>query len=287
MTELLEKQSQNPPGEDSVGQFLSEIRQIPRLTVEEERSLARRCADGDEDAIRQMVNSNLRLVVSVAREYAGRGVPLLDLIQEGSIGLLAAARNFDCGRELRFSTYATKGIRRGIVRYLIAHSGSIRIPEHTAENMHRVRTAQGILRQETGREPTVSQIAEKTALPVEKVEELMLLDPEVCSLDIIVGDEDGSTLGSLIQDEQTAQPHEKLVRRELETVLDTLLGMLESRQRQILMLHFGLEDGVCHSLEEIGTMFGVSKERVRQIERQAMARLQHLGASVGLEDFLE
>ena len=287
MTELLDRQHGLQSGEDSVGQFLSEIRQIPRLTVEEERALARRCAEGDEDAIRQMVNSNLRLVVSVAKEYAGRSVPLLDLIQEGSIGLLAAARNFDCSRELRFSTYATKGIRRGIVRYLIAHSGSIRIPEHTAEAMHKVRAAQGVLRLEVGQEPTVAQIAEKTGIPVEKVEELMLLDPEVCSLDIAVGDEDGSTLGSLIQDEQTAQPHEKLVRRELEGVLNTLLGMLEDRQRQILMLHFGLEDGVCRSLEAIGKQLGISKERTRQIERSAMEKLQKMGASMGLEDFLE
>ena len=287
MTELLEKQIPLPSGEEDMRQFLSEIRRFPRLTAEEERQLARRCAEGDEDAIRQMVNTNLRLVVSVAKEYAVRGVSLLDLIQEGSIGLLTAARKFDHRLDCRFSTYATKWIRQGISRYLVNHSGLIRVPEHTAERMRKIQNARALLRQETGEEPTAADIAEKTGFAPEKVEALLLLDPEVCSLDSPVGSEDGGTLGTLIQDERTAEPQEELVRRELEHTMERLMGMLDQRQRQILRLHFGMEDGICHSLEEISRQLGISKERVRQIERQAMEKLQKMGASMGLEDFLE
>jgi len=283
MTTLLEKQIP----EEELGQFLREIRRFPRLTEEEERQLARRCAEGDEEAIRQMVNTNLRLVVSVAREYTNRGVPLMDLIQEGSIGLLTAARKFDHRLDYRFSTYATKWIRQGISRYLANHAGLIRVPEHTAERMHRIQIMAATLRQETGAEPSVSDIAQRLNLSPDKVEQLLLLNPEICSLDLPVGSDEGGTLGALIQDEQTAQPQEELVRRELEHTMETLLGALDARQRQILRLHFGMEDGICHSLEEIGRTLGISKERARQIERQAMEKLQKMGASMGLEDFLE
>lgn len=287
MTELLEKQAAAPSGEEDLQQFLADIRSFPRLTQQEERGLARRCAEGDEEAIRQMVNTNLRLVVSVAREYSGRGAALMDLIQEGSIGLLTAARKFDHTLDYRFSTYATKWIRQGISRYLMNHTGLIRVPEHTAERIRKVQIAATVLRQETGEEPTAAAIGEKTGIPEEKVEELLLLEPEVCSLDIPAGDGDSGTLGTLIEDERTLQPQETLVRRELEHTMDILLGTLEPRQRQILQLHFGMEDGTCHSLEDIGKLLGISRERVRQIERQAMDKLQKMGASMGLEDFLE
>ena len=194
MTELLEKQPLAVGGEDDMRQYLSDIRQFPRLTPEEEKILARRCAEGDEDAIRQMVNSNLRLVVSVAREYAGRGVALLDLIQEGSIGLLVAARKFDHTLDFRFSTYATKWIRQGVTRCLINHAGPIRVPRHTAERMRKVTLAQSALRQETGLEPTAGEIALRTGIPEGKVEELLRLTPEVCSLDIPTGDGEEGTL---------------------------------------------------------------------------------------------
>lgn len=287
MTELLEKHtSPISTGEEDVRQFLSEIREFPRLTIQEERELAQRCAAGDEDAIRHMVNSNLRLVVSIAREYSGRGVALLDLIQEGSIGLLVAARKYDYTLDYRFSTYATKWIRQGVTRCLMNHAGLIRIPLHTAERMRKIDVTRAVLRQENGEEPTVKEIAEKSGISPEKVQELILLMPEVCSLDVSIGDDEG-TLAALMEDVQAPQPQEELVRRELEHTLRVLLSALNERQQQILRLHFGMEDGNCHSLEEIAKQMGISKERVRQIERQAMDKLQKLGASMGLEDFLE
>ncbi|MGM9628736.1 MAG: RNA polymerase sigma factor RpoD/SigA [Faecousia sp.] len=289
MTELLEKEADAPvsAGEDDVRQFLREIREYPRLTVEEERELARRCAEGDEDAIRQMVNSNLRLVVSIAREYAGRGVALMDLIQEGSIGLLAAARKFDYTRDLRFSTYATKWIRQGVTRCLLNHGSSIRVPLHTAERMRKVQSVRAALLQETGEEPTTAQIAQHSGIPESKVQELIRLTPDICSLDVPAGDgDDSSALGTLLEDVQTPQPYEELVRQELERTMGELLSTLTDRQQQILRLHFGMEDGHCYALEDIGKMLGISKERVRQVERQAMDKLQKNGASLGLEEFL-
>ena len=286
---LLHKQIPTPlsSGDEDMRQFLSEIRQYPRLTPEEELELARLCAQGDESAIRRMVNSNLRLVVSVAREYSGRGVPLLDLIQEGSIGLLAAARKFDHTLQFRFSTYATKWIRQGVTRCLINHSGVIRVPAHTAEQMRKVEYAKSHLLQRSGEDPTPAQIAEMSGLPEDKVLRLQNLMPEVCSLNTSVGDDSEDDLQQLLQDVHAPQPQEELVRRELEQLLNRLLDMLEPRQSRILRLHFGMEDGTCHSLEEIARMLGISKERARQIEKQAMEKLQKMGANLGLEDFLE
>ena len=284
---LMEKESPVvSAGEDDMRQYLSEIRRYPRLTAEEERALAQRCAEGDQEAIRQMVNSNLRLVVSVAREYAGRGVPLLDLIQEGSIGLLAAARKFDYTLDFRFSTYATKWIRQGVTRCILNHGQLIRVPLHTAERMRKIDATRNRLRQESGDEPTEEQIAAACELPVAKVRQLMQLTPEMCSLDAPTGDGEDGTLAILLEDLQAPQPQEELIREELNQTMEHLLGMLNDRQRQVLRLHFGMDDGVCHPLEEIGGMLGISKERVRQIEKQAMDKLQKLGASLGLEEFL-
>ena len=271
-------------GDEDLRQFLSEIRRYPLLTAEEELSLARRCSSGDEEAIRQMVNSNLRLVVSVARKYAGRGVPLLDLIQEGSIGLLAAARKFDYTQDVRFSTYATKGIHSGIVQCLIDHGQTIRVPSHTAEQIRKVEQARKELEQENP-SPSLAQIGEKCGMTEEKVKKYLLLQPETCSLDAPAGEEAG-TLGILLEDLEAPQPQEALVRRELEETMEQLLSHLNDRQRTILRLHFGMYGSSCHSLDQIAKILGISKERVRQVEKQAMEKLQKLGANLGLEDFL-
>ena len=286
MTETIERITESTL-DDGLHQYLNEIRGIPLLTPEQERDLAKRCAAGDEAAIRQMVNANLRLVVYIAREYAGRGVALMDLIQEGSIGLLVAARKFDYTKEYRFSTYATKWIRQGVTRCLMNNSGIIRVPLHTAERIRKVEAARNLLKQQYGADPTSEEIAQQVGMSVSKVEELLSLSPDVCSLDVLTGDNDKNTLGSMLEDLDALQPQEALVRQELETMMKKMLSALSDRQRQILCLHFGLEDGVEHSLEEIGKLLGISKERTRQIERQAMDKLQAIGTSMGLEDFLE
>ena len=274
-----------PAGEETVHQYIQEIRRFPRLTPEEERRLASRCAQGDEDAVRQMVSANLRLVVSVAKEYAGRGVPLLDLIQEGSIGLLAAAKKFDYTLEYRFSTYATKWIRQGISRCLMNH-GLIRVPAHTAERIRKVLAARAALLQENGEEPTLEEIGQRCDMTQERVSQLLQLHPEICSLDAPAGEEDEGVFGLLLENREAAQPFEELVRQELTNTMEQMLAALNERQQEVLRLHFGMTDGTCYSLEQIASHLGISKERVRQIEKQAIGKLQKMGSTMGLEDFL-
>ena len=286
MSDRSEKKNTYPGHDDDISQYLSDIRAIPRLTAEEEKQLAKRCAAEDEDAIRQMVKANLRLVVHIAKEYVGRGVSLLDLIQEGSIGLLAAARKYDYSLDYRFSTYATKWIRQGVTRCLLNNSGIIRVPLHTAEKIRKIEAARTSLYQEFNEEPSISQIAQRVGMPEAKVEELLRLNPEISSLDIPSGEGDRNSVMDLVEDMDSLGPQEALVRQELDEMIQKMLSSLNPRQQEILKLHFGLEDGHGYSLEEIGKKLGISKERARQIERQALEKLQELGTSLGLEDFL-
>lgn len=287
MSVMLENPTAPISADDDVGQYLQMIRSFPRLTPEQERELAKRCNQGDETAIRTMVCANLRLVVSVAKEYVGRGIPLLDLIQEGSIGLLTAARKFDYTLDFRFSTYATKWIRQGISRCLLNHAGLIRIPAHTAEKIRIVLQSQKVLHQQLERDPSEAEIAAHCGIGEKKVKEYLSLIPEICSLDVPTGEDEDGTLQMLLEDLQAPQPHEELVRRELKATLDSLLATLNERQQQVLRLHYGMADGNCYSLDQIGKKLGISKERARQIEHQAMDKLQKLGTDLGLEDFLQ
>lgn len=272
---------------EDMGIYMHEIRQVPRLTEEEEKALALRCAAGDEEAIRTMVSANLRLVVSVAKEYTGRGVSLMDLIQEGSIGLLAAARRFDPKRDLRFSTYATKWIRQGVSRCVLNHAELIRVPLHTGEKIRKLLKVRTALTQQTGDVPTAAQLAEACQLPRKKVEEYLQLLPQIVSLDAPVGSEEAAALQLLLEDVQAPQPQEELVRRELKELMEQLLCRLTERQQQVLRLRFGLDDGVERSLEQTGRELGISKERARQLEHAAMDKLRQMGEPLGLEDFLE
>ena len=273
--------------EEGLSAYLQEIRQYPLLTAEEERTLAKASAEGSMEARRALVNANLRLVVSVAREYSGRGVPMMDLIQEGNIGLIVAARKFDYQLDYRFSTYATKWIRQGITRCLMNHAGLIRVPIHTAEQMRKLLGAKAALVQKNGQEPDAGLLSKATGVPVVKVEKLIELMPETCSLDAPTGQDGDGTVGQLLPDDADKEPQEVLVQAQLLELMDGLLQQLDERQQMILRLHFGMEDGVCKSLEDISEILGISKERVSQVERQAFQKIKTLGASMGLEDFLE
>lgn len=286
MTQLLvPKEDPALSGEESVRQFLSELRYIPSLSLEEERELAKRCAQADADAMRTLVNGNLRLVVSIAKEYARMGVPFLDLIQDGSMGLLEAASRFDYTLSVRFSTYATKWVRFAM-RRSVMDKGLIRIPAYTADRIRKLMAVRNQLVQQTGEEPTIAQLSQVAQMPQDKVEELMKLNPEIMSLDESADPEDGNPIVGALEDLRTPQPYEELIREELYTTIHNLLGKLSARQRMVLSLRFGMEDGVCHSLEEIGEQLHITKEGARQLESRAIARLKEMGADIGLEDFL-
>ena len=286
MTQTLPEEKNTPSAQDEFADYLRQIRSYPMLTAEQEKSIAIACARGDEDAIRTMVNSNLRLVVSIAREYANRGVALMDLIQEGSIGLLTAARKFDHTQSCRFSTYASPWIRQGIDRYIMNNSGVIRMSRQKTEQVRKLMAAKAAIEQE-GREPEPESLSQRTGIPADKVDALLQLVPKVSSLDAPAGDPEHDALQALLADLQAPQPYQELVRRELNHTMNTLLGMLEQRQQQVLRLYFGMDDDVCHSLAEIGSMLNISKERARQIRQQALGRLRALGADLGLEAFLD
>ena len=273
--------------EDPVRMYLKEIGRIPLLSSEEEIELAKRMEEGDEEAKKKLSEANLRLTVSIAKRYSGRGMQFLDLIQEGNLGLIKAVEKFDYRKGYKFSTYATWWIRQSITRAIADQVRTIRIPVHMVETMNRVNRTSRRLLQEYGREPTPEEIAEAMNLPVERVLEISKISQEPVSLETPIGEEEDSHLGDFIQDEHIPVPADEaahtLLREQLEKVMDTL----SEREQKVLALRFGLEDGKPHTLEEVGREFQVTRERIRQIEAKALRKLRHPTRSRKLRDFLE
>ena len=272
--------------DDPVRMYLKEIGKIPLLTPEQELEIAQRMHEGDESARQAMTEANLRLVVSIAKRYVGRGMQLLELIQEGNLGLLKAVEKFDYTKGYKFSTYATWWIRQSITRAIADQARTIRIPVHMVETINRViRTAHAMV-QSLGREPTAEEIAAEMHMELPKVEEILKIAQEPVSLETPIGEEEDSHLGDFIQDEEASQPAEAasytLLREQLEEVLTTLTP----REEQVLRMRFGLTDGKAHTLEEVGKQFDVTRERIRQIESKALRKLRHPSRSKKLRDFL-
>ncbi|MFO7274995.1 MAG: RNA polymerase sigma factor RpoD [Symbiobacteriaceae bacterium] len=273
--------------DDPVRMYLKEIGRIPLLTPEQEVELAKRIEQGDEEAKRKLIQANLRLVVSIAKRYVGRGMLFLDLIQEGNLGLIKAAEKFDYRKGYKFSTYATWWIRQAITRAIADQARTIRIPVHMVETINKLIRVQRQLVQELGREPTPEEIAKEMGIEPEKVREIMKIAQEPVSLETPIGEEEDSHLGDFIEDEDALAPAEAasqlLLREQLEDVLHTLTD----REQKVLRLRFGLDDGRQRTLEEVGQVFGVTRERIRQIEAKALRKLRHPSRSKKLKDFLE
>jgi RNA polymerase primary sigma factor len=279
-----------PPGvkiNDPVRMYLKEIGRVDLLSAEEEINLATRIEDGDEEAKRRLAEANLRLVVSIAKRYVGRGMLFLDLIQEGNMGLIKAVEKFDYRKGFKFSTYATWWIRQAITRAIADQARTIRIPVHMVETINKLIRVQRQLLQDLGREPTPEEIGEDMDLTPEKVREILKIAQEPVSLETPIGEEDDSHLGDFIEDQDATSPSEhaayELLKEQLEDVLDTLTD----REENVLRLRFGLDDGRTRTLEEVGKVFGVTRERIRQIEAKALRKLRHPSRSKRLKDFLE
>lgn len=274
--------------DDSVRLYLREIGKIPLLNSEEELELARRVVDGDKDAKDKMAEANMRLVVSIAKRYVGRGLDLLDLIQEGNTGLLRAVEKFDPDKGFKFSTYATWWIRQAITRAIADQARTIRIPVHMVETINKLLRTQRRLTQELNREPTNEEIAAAMEIEVEKVEHIMKIKQDISSLDASIrDDEEESVLADFIEDEDTISPEESATNQLLKEQVKGMLGALTEREQKILKLRFGLEDGKQHTLEEVGQEFSVTRERIRQIEAKALAKLRKHKDAKKLHDYIK
>ena len=273
--------------EDPVRMYLKEIGKVPLLSTEEEIELAKRIELGDEAAKKRLAEANLRLVVSIAKRYVGRGMQFLDLIQEGNLGLIKAVDKFDYTKGYKFSTYATWCIRQAITRAIADQARTIRIPVHMVETINRlIRTSRQLL-QELGREPLPEEIAEKMEMPVERVREIMKISQDPVSLETPIGEEEDSHLGDFIQDEHVAVPADAAAFTLLHEQLIEVLSTLTDREQKVLRLRFGLDDGRPRTLEEVGKQFNVTRERIRQIEAKALRKLRHPSRSRKLKDYLD
>ena len=271
---------------DPVRMYLKEIGRINLLTSDEEFEYAKRAEEGDEEAKRMLAESNLRLVVSIAKRYVGRGMLFLDLIQEGNIGLMKAVDKFDPTKGYNFSTYATWWIRQAITRAIADQARTIRVPVHMVETINKLARVQRQLTQELNREPTDEEIAKKLGITVDKVREVYKISQDPVSLETPIGEEDDSHLGDFIRDERTMGPEEYATVEMLKEELKGVLSTLTEREEKVLRLRFGLDDGQCRTLEEVGQIFGVTRERIRQIEAKALRKLRHPSRSRKLKDFL-
>jgi len=289
--ELLKDDLENLPEgiaiDDPVRMYLKEIGKIPLLTPEEEIELAKRIEQGDEEAKKRLAEANLRLVVSIAKRYVGRGMLFLDLIQEGNLGLLKAVEKFDYRKGYKFSTYATWWIRQAITRAIADQARTIRIPVHMVETINKLVRVSRQLLQEKGREPTPEEIAKEMNMPVEKVREILKIAQEPVSLETPIGEEEDSHLGDFIPDDDALAPSEAAAYSMLKEQLLEVLDSLNEREKKVLKLRFGLEDGRARTLEEVGKEFNVTRERIRQIEAKALRKLRHPSRSKKLKDFLE
>ena len=273
--------------DDPVKAYLKEIGQVPLLSAEEEQTLARAARAGDADARRRLSEPNLRLVVSVAKRYAGRGLPFLDLIQEGNLGLMKAAEKFEPDKGFKFSTYATWWIRQSITRAIADQGRTIRIPVHLVEHINRVRKTAGELLRKNGREPTAEEIAVRLEMEPDRVRELLQLAQEPVSLETPVGEEEDAHLEDFIQDEEAGIPVDEAGRQLLRRELMSVLKSLTPREERVITLRFGLDDGRPRTLEELGKEFNVTRERIRQIEAKALRKLRHPSRAKRLRDYLE
>ena len=273
--------------EDPVRMYLKEIGKVPLLSAEEEVELAKRMADGDEEAKKRLAEANLRLVVSIAKRYVGRGMLFLDLIQEGNLGLIKAVEKFDYHKGFKFSTYATWWIRQAITRAIADQARTIRIPVHMVETINKLIRVSRQLLQELGREPAPEEIAAELDMPVERVREILKISQEPVSLETPIGEEEDSHLGDFIQDEHIPVPADEATHSQLKMQLSEVMSTLSEREQKVLSLRFGLEDGKPHTLEEVGRDFQVTRERIRQIEAKALRKLRHPTRSRKLRDYLE